>query len=376
MKILIAAPFFTGSHASWAKGFQAGSAHEVELLSLPGKHWKWRMHGAAVTLARQFLEVGRDYDLILTTDMLDTSVFLSLTRERTAETAVAVYFHENQLSYPWSPQDRDVQQGRDFHYGFINWTSVLSADAAWFNSQYNLDSFYEGVRDMLKAMPDRRELQAIPRAREKSLVVPLGIRLHDLLVDVGKKDYSVPVILWNHRWEYDKDPDTFFSVLKRLKENGVSFRLLVCGASYERYPDIFDQVPVMFTEELDHFGFAENRDAYRRLLHRANLLPVTSSQEFFGQSVMEAVAAGAFPILPDALAYPEHVPPGREKSILYAHTDDLEAKLTEACKNPASKVALIQAMQEKVMRCDWSVLAPHYDHLAETAVRAKTGINA
>ena len=49
MKILILEPFFTGSHKDWAEGFKFHSKHEVQILSLPGRFWKWRMHGGAIT---------------------------------------------------------------------------------------------------------------------------------------------------------------------------------------------------------------------------------------------------------------------------------------------------------------------------------------
>ena len=56
MKILILEPFFTGSHQQWAEGFQKHSTHQVEILSLSGHHWKWRMHGGAIALADLFLQ--------------------------------------------------------------------------------------------------------------------------------------------------------------------------------------------------------------------------------------------------------------------------------------------------------------------------------
>ncbi|MCH6560361.1 DUF3524 domain-containing protein, partial [candidate division KSB1 bacterium] len=45
MNILILEPYFTGSHKAWAQGYQKQSKHRVEILSLPGNFWKWRMHG-------------------------------------------------------------------------------------------------------------------------------------------------------------------------------------------------------------------------------------------------------------------------------------------------------------------------------------------
>ena len=52
MKILILEPYFTGSHKQWALGYKKYSKHEVNILSMKGQFWKWRMHGGAVTLAK------------------------------------------------------------------------------------------------------------------------------------------------------------------------------------------------------------------------------------------------------------------------------------------------------------------------------------
>jgi glycosyltransferase involved in cell wall biosynthesis len=363
MNVLIVEPFFGGSHASWANELKKRSSHHIEILSLPGRHWKWRMHGGAVTLARKFMETSGNFDLILATDMLDLPVFLALTRDRTAAVPVAVYFHENQLSYPWSPQDRDVQKGRDFHYGFINWTSVLAADAAWFNSTYNLESFYRGVERMLKAMPDSRGMDAIATARDKSRVLPLGINLKDLHCDAAAKADGPPVFIWNHRWEYDKDPDLFFEVMQSLQSKGAAFKLIVCGESYERYPSVFDRVESLFRDELLHFGYAENRRAYRALLAKATVIPVTNKQEFFGQSVMEAVAAGCYPVLPDALAYPEHVPAALRRSVLYSTKEDLCEKLEGICNDSIDRSGLATTMQDRVMAYDWDRMIDSYDML-------------
>ena len=82
MRILLLEPFHSGSHQQWAESYQQHSQHEVQLLTLPGKFWKWRMAGGAVELANQFLNLDFRPDLILATDMLDLPTFLSLSRKR------------------------------------------------------------------------------------------------------------------------------------------------------------------------------------------------------------------------------------------------------------------------------------------------------
>ena len=57
MKILLVEPYFSGSHKSWAEGYQSFSNHNIRIISLPGKFWKWRMHGGAISLAKQFMEM-------------------------------------------------------------------------------------------------------------------------------------------------------------------------------------------------------------------------------------------------------------------------------------------------------------------------------
>ncbi|MDX1664963.1 MAG: DUF3524 domain-containing protein, partial [Candidatus Promineifilaceae bacterium] len=89
MHILLLSPYHAGSHRAWAEGYRRHSAHTVELLTLPGRFWKWRMHGGAVTLAQRFMRRKKPLpDLILATDMLDLTTFLALTRRRTARLPV------------------------------------------------------------------------------------------------------------------------------------------------------------------------------------------------------------------------------------------------------------------------------------------------
>jgi len=125
MKILLIEPYYTGSHKAWADGYVKSSRHAVELLFLSGHYWKWRMHGGAVTLAEKYNGNYDNNDLIIVSDMLDLTTFQALTRTKTAGIPFVIYFHENQLTYPWSETDRDVAAGRDNHYGFINYSSAL-----------------------------------------------------------------------------------------------------------------------------------------------------------------------------------------------------------------------------------------------------------
>ena len=360
MKILLIEPFFSGSHKKWANGFQQHSQHDVEILSLPGHHWKWRMYGGAVSLAEAFKGLNYQPDLILASDMLDLSTFIALARNELQGVPIALYFHENQITYPWSPADQDVLLQRDNHYGFINYTSAMSADYIFYNSQYHLNSFIESLPRFLNQFPDYQELQNIDIIRQKSTVLYLGMNLKTLDRFQVKKENKVPVLLWNHRLEYDKNPEDFYTALCFLKSENIDFQLVILGKSYQKSPAVFTQIKKEFKKELLHFGYAEDMATYAQWLWKADILPVTNKQDFFGGSVVEAIYCNTFPLLPDRLAYPEHIPSGLRDKYIYQGKTDFHSKLKQAILffNHYTNNHLLSNF---VARYDWSILAEHYD---------------
>ncbi|MEL6636190.1 MAG: DUF3524 domain-containing protein [Bacteroidota bacterium] len=364
MKILLVEPFWEGSHQSWAEGWCQASRHQLSYLHLPGRHWKWRMYGGAVSLAQKFMQLPEPPDLILASDMLDLTTFLSLTRQRSTGIPTALYFHENQITYPWSPSDPDVPLRRDNQYGFLNYTSALAADALFFNSQYHLDSFIGALPDFLRQFPDHRELELVEGIRQKSQVLYLGmdLRAHD--PGVNQSPGTPPIILWNHRWEYDKQPEPFFNCLFQLAAEGLDFQLVVLGNAYRQQPAIFERARRELADRILHFGFVADRASYRQWLWRSDILPVTAIQDFFGGSVVEAIYTKNYPLLPDRLAYPEHLPTQWRATHLYADEADLKQRLTVLLRDwpriPAWEKASA-ALQNFVSRYDWVNLAGRYD---------------
>jgi len=69
LKFLFRESFFGGSLREFARGLVSHSKHRIDLVTMPARFWKWRMHGGAVTLARRFLDAGALPDVILATDM-------------------------------------------------------------------------------------------------------------------------------------------------------------------------------------------------------------------------------------------------------------------------------------------------------------------
>ncbi|MCP4440010.1 MAG: DUF3524 domain-containing protein [Aureispira sp.] len=355
MKILLVEPFFGGSHRQWAEGLQQHSQHQIELLTLSAHHWKWRMHGAAVTLVNQFLALNFQPDLVLVSDMLDLATFLGLTRQNLGNTPIAVYFHENQLTYPWSPTDQAPKRGYDSHYKFINYTTALSADWCLFNSNYNMQSFLGALPSFLSMFPDHNNLRTVDNIKSKSQVLHLGLDLssfdqHKPLVNTKSE---APILLWNHRWEYDKGPEEFFEALFELKAQQIDFRLVVLGESTNKYPKIFDTAQEHLKSEILHWGYCASQAEYVQWLWKADILPVTSHQDFFGGSIIEAIYCNTTPLLPKRLAYPEHFPQNLE---FFYEEDCFLATLAQLIQTKQ-----VSDLSSLVSQYDWSVLIQQYD---------------
>ena len=325
------------------------------------------MQGGAVTLARMAQELDERPDLILASDMLNLPTFLALSGQRLASVPVALYFHENQLTYPLQPGEK-----RDLHFGFINFVSALRADAVFFNSAYHLDAFFEELPRLLKHFPDYNELWTIESLRARSQVLPLGLDLARF--DAHRPEQSTtgrPLILWNHRWEYDKDPGAFFRAIYALADAadrsvGPDFGLILLGESFRNWPAEFLEARQRLPERIVHFGYAEDGATYASLLWQADVVVSTALHEFFGAATVEACYCGCFPILPHRLSYPELVPHEHHKTCLYDDFDGLLAHLRQAIHHVAEIRTF--SLQQHVAGFDWLQLAARYDDLLEKVV--------
>ena len=365
MKITLISPYHGGSHRAWADGYQQQSGHDVDLLTMPDRYWKWRMHGGAVTLARRFMKRPFSPDLLLATDMLDLTTFLSLTRRRTGNIPVALYCHENQLTYPL-PADGSTgamrrQMGeRDQHYAFINYASMLAADAVFFNSAFHRRSFLDALPNFLKNFPEYNELGSIALLEAKSSILPVGLALGGGRAPSRTQAEQPPLILWNQRWEYDKNPEAFFEALFVMADEGVPFRLALAGQMYGKRPLIFSQALDRLAAQIVHVGHAE-RGVYEALMAETAVVLSTAHHEFFGISILEAIHAGAFPILPARLSYPELIPSSEHPHCLYADRDGLLRRLRWALTHDEERTAVVRRLQPAVREYDWSYVAPQYD---------------
>lgn len=363
LNIWLLNPYGAGSHKAWAEGYAAQSSYSVRILAMQGHFWKWRMHGGALELAEQacaLLDEGERPDVLIATSMVNLPAFLALVRRELGGIPVLLYMHENQLTYPVPPGSR-----RDLTYGMMQHLSMLSADLVRFNSAYHMRSWFDELPRLLKHFPDYIHLESIDVARARSAVLPVGcdLRRLDRYRDLGCQQ-GPPLVLWNQRWEYDKDPETMLSALYVLAAEGLPFRVALAGESFRLQPAEFESAREHLGDRLVHYGYAEGEAEYARLLWSADVVLSTAIHEFFGVSIVEALHCGAQPVLPGRLSYPELLPAALHERCLYPDFEGLLARLRDAiAATGPGGLPDGDLVRRHVARFDWAAQAPLYDAL-------------
>ena len=424
LDILFLEPFYGGSHREFADGLVQHSRHRIELHTLPARFWRWRMRGAALHFARAVV-CPANYDLLLVTDLMNVADLKAVWGAECPP--IILYVHENQLSYPKPEgEQRDFQFAftdiasalaadvmvfnsryhRDAYFAVL--PEVLRRmpeyEPAWIPDALVAKArvLYPGCRlpassvepapggaTALPAADRRRTAGAWPAPSSASAGPaatsapaesrPVGATgaagaagRQPCAADIAATAAAParcavragpPLVIWNHRWEFDKRPAAFFAALRKVQRAGVAFQVALLGENAQYVPQEFIAARKWLGERVVRYGYLPSREAYLQWLGRGSVVVSTAIQENFGISVVEAVAAGCHPLLPNRLAYPEVIPAAYHEACLYDDDEDLARRLTALLSNPpvTPPPGLAAAMQ----RYSWTRLAAEYDALFE-----------
>jgi len=361
MRILLLSAYDAVSHQMWREGLVRHlDEHAWTVLTLPPRFFAWRSRGNPISwVFGRAATLEKNYDLIVATSMTDLAELKGIAPSLAATPAL-VYFHENQFAYPERKARKEYQ-----NYKLTNLYTALSSDKILFNSEYNRDTFFNGVRDLLSVMPDHVPGGVVESMRGKVLVLPVPLEAGSYTRE--PRDMQGPLrILWNHRWEHDKAPDRFFNALYILKQKALPFELTVAGQNFRDRPVEFEKAERVLCDHILNWGYVEDKKEYTALLRSSDIVVSTALHDFQGLAVLEAVAAGCRPLVPDRLAYREFIP---EEYRYASHEEDgkrevqvLASHLESLCRDPAkSRKARVPDLEH----LSWQVLGERYRKVIE-----------
>lgn len=333
MKILMLSAYSAQSHQSWCENVMAMFPEcEWTLLCLPGRYFNWRIRGNALSwgIAQRDI-LTKQYDMVLATSMVDCATLRGLI-PNLANIPWVVYFHENQFEYPVSTKNTHTEPK------MVSLYNALCAEKIIFNSQYNYQTFISGLAAFLKKMPDEVPAKTIELITQKCGIIPVPITVAPI-VPLNNNGNTEPVLLWNHRWEYDKGPQQLYNVIEALHQREFIFKLNIIGQQFRVIPDEFKKIESKYSEVLINFGFIESIDEYRSILESSDFVLSTALHDFQGLAILEAVAAGCIPVVPARLAYTEIF------SEQFCYDSDLSAPVNEA-KKMADKIIALDGLRK------------------------------
>lgn len=366
MRILLLSAYDAASHRRWRERLvERFPQHDWHVLSLPARHFSWRIRGNSLSWAvaeRAVLERG--YDRLIATSMVDLATLKGLV-PALADVPSIVYFHENQFAYPASARQVDSVEPQ-----MVTLYTALAADRLVFNSEYNRRTFLDGVARLLAKFPDAVPDGVVDLLERGSIVLPVPLEEFCFVAErdagAGRSAARPLHVIWNHRWEYDKGPDRLLACVERLLERDIDFSLSVLGEQFRRRPAEFDALHALLEEnraKLRRWGYIDAPDEYRRHLRTGDVVLSTAVHDFQGLSVLEAVAAGAVPLVPDRLCYPEWF--GRE--YLYPSFMDDPAREADGVVEIIARYAVAATGElprpPRVNRLSWPELVDGYSGL-------------
>lgn len=368
LDVLALEPYAAHSHLALLDGLARWSRHDVRVLDLPARAWKWRMRTSSLHFAR-VLAGAPPPDVLLVSDYVNLAELLALLPPPWRDVPAVVYFHENQLTYPL----REGQE-RDHHFGLVHLHAALCARRVLFNSRFHHDAFLGALAALLARAPDVEVADIPDRIAARAEVLPIGID-----GEAGaprSQGIEEPRVLWAHRWEWDKGPEALLDAMRALVARGERFRLRLGGQRFREVTPAIAALRAELGERVEDRGFDPDPQAYRDALGECHVVLSTARHEFFGIATLEAIRAGCLPVLPDDLAYPELLPPDLcdDERFLYAREEGPVPTLRRALAAVREgrwleeRRALIAHTEEFT----WPRIAAAYDDALEQAHAAPT----
>ena len=272
-------------------------------IGLQPDHFSWRVRGNALRLAHHYAdELGRGYDLIIVTSLVDLATLRGLAPKIIA-TPTLVYFYENPFSYS--------ENNRSYGASDAQMTAMytaLASDQCIFNSRHNLSIFMSGIAAMVDKMPEEFPPGLVQQLLAKSVEIPLPLA-EDMFADAQPASEQGSLrILWNHRWGFDKGPERLLAFVKKLDQSDLDAKLVLTGYRTQQIPLSMAEVENNHGRRIALSQYESDRQRYRARMANADVVLSTSRHDFQGIDVMEAAAVQCVPLLPDRLSYPEFFP--------------------------------------------------------------------
>lgn len=348
-RILLLSAYDAESHRYWHQNLSRHlDDYEWHILSLKDHFFSWRMAANAINFKAQYdAQLNQHHDVLIATSMTDLVAVRGF-YPHLAAIPNLLYFHENQFAYPTNPRQSGLPA--------VCLNSLMAAylaDGVAFNSSYNYRSFFAGAEQFLRKMPDGVPTNLLSLIQTKAEVLPVPILDDCQPLEQSEKSGNNGdlQVVWNHRWEHDKGPQTLLALLTLCQELPIKFHVL--GRSFKQIPAAMLAIKRDHADQCLTLGYVDKRQEYIKILQHADVVLSTADHDFQGIAMLEAVACGCQPLAPNRLVYPDLYP----LENLFAATPEDPEQQARAILDKLLKPADLQPVQANMT---WSHCEAQY----------------
>ena len=371
LEVYLIEPYFGGSHKFFIKQLCdafSDLADSLKIISLPPRHWKFRLQLSHVTLAElvnkelAYRDPQPNKVLFICNSLMDIAAFRAMLARPYKNSLLWCYFHENQMSYPLqqeSPSFNQEKINQQHIFPAFHLNQILTADKVFFNSYFNKEDTFQKLNTFISTRPEKVMKTSLSKIFKEAEVIPVGLEPCPLKTIPMWKDRPKR-ILWNHRWEYDKNPEEFFRLVSPILERNSTYELSLIGENNRDDEGYFREFKNQYSGQITAFGYIEQRNSYWQELVQCRVLPVTSNHDFLGLSILEATSVGVIPMLPKRMVYPELIPDTLKSKLLYE-------------KDPYNKLEFL--IQEGISEEELNILRNHLAFYSTREVKKKWKLN-
>lgn len=176
--------------------------------------------------------------------------------------------------------------------GLLQIIGTIAADAVAVNSEHTRTMMVESFGKVLSE--DR-----IRKILDKTTLHRFGL-VDEPLLSKEVREYEKPVVVYNHRMELYKQPDKTADVLRELRDAGYDFEVWLTqhiGQSSSKMP-------------ADRLVGDPDYDTYIDNIAVPAINTINSKHETFCISMLDSMALGHLPVVPNRVTFPEIVPDG------------------------------------------------------------------
>jgi hypothetical protein len=338
LDILALEPFYGGPRRQMLETIIRCSRHRWTLLKLPPRRIERRLTAAAQWFAEQLSRhwVGR-MDILFTSEALNLADFFRLMPQFSHKPSV-VYFHSNQLP--------DVRTFEESPLDMVNLNTAQAANEIWFNSMYQ-----QLGRNPMSELTAKTQLMLPPVDFSAVHELSLG-----------------DTIIRNKRKIFVETRDANMKLLNAAL------------ATLVRRKEKFELVTVGPVEELDaaypRTTLPENDEkSHVHALMQCGVFISTRIDARADGHAVRALAAGCWPIVPDAGVYPELIPNLLHSSCLYDGSASVLASRLQDVWHLSPPDGYDQALNDILHRFDPVSACNAIDHRLEELAAGKPPAN-